>query len=340
MPIFKHVNNWMIPKLKDRLDESGMYTVSYLLFCRGYYSQPEIEAQVTKVRQEIQHRPVAFIDWEHDKILSDKTFDFVGFPYILGPHHDTGNWVVCVPTLGDSRFGFKAVSQLDFLIYVNEYNEEFELDKIDHSKKSKDFLYLNGKAHEHRVKLLERLLDKDLLRNSIWSASSPTQSWGKLEKKLDPNYEWPQWRGKSVNGYDDSTRKIYFPQYNDSICSIVPETEFQNGYHYITEKTCKPLMAEHLFVVLAGAGYLKTLRNLGFRTFGDHIDESYDEVENLDLRIEKIVDTLEYITKTDATVLYKNTEEIRRHNRELFFSEQFYREYNDHQIRKIRKLMR
>lgn len=47
-----------------------------------------------------------------------------------------------------------------------------------------------------------------------------------------------------------------------------------------TEKICKPIMAQRLFVVLACPGYLAHLRGLGFRTFGDVIDETYDQVED------------------------------------------------------------
>lgn len=325
--------------LKELLSRSGFLAVSYMDFCGKLWSHKHIIKKVTEVRDNLFNGvPVVFIDWEHEKTLMHKEFQFVGFSKILGRYHDRGPWALSVPAHGKSRWSGKDVPNLEFLIYVNNHNEEFDANKIDHSNKKKDFLYLNGKAHPHRVELLKKMLDKKLLNNSVWSASSPTQSWGEMEKILEDKYEWSAWRGRSVDGYDASTRHVHFLQYNDTVCSVVPETMIDNGYHYITEKTCKPLMAEHIFVVLAGSGYLKHLRTLGFKTFSDYFDEGYDDCEDLQKRIDLIANTLESIKNMDPHKLYKDTEQVRKHNRELFFDEKFYTEFNNQQLDKFKKL--
>lgn len=94
-------------------------------------------------------------------------------------------------------------------------------------------------------------------------------------------------------------------------------------------------MAEHLFVILSGAGFLKNLRNLGFKTFHEHFDESYDDCLNLHDRIQKIVSTLKQIKNMDADALYKDTVPIRRHNRELFFNNKFYEKFNTNQVKRL-----
>ena len=38
----------------------------------------------------------------------------------------------------------------------------------------------------------------------------------------------------------------------------------------------------------------------------------------------------------DSTKLYKDTEEIRKHNRKHFFNEEFYKEFNEKELLKIR----
>ena len=48
---------------------------------------------------------------------------------------------------------------------------------------------------------------------------------------------------------------------------------------HLTEKIFKPMMLEKPFVVNGTKGYLKELKRLGFKTFSDVIDESYDDAE-------------------------------------------------------------
>ena len=90
-------------------------------------------------------------------------------------------------------------------------------------------------------------------------------------------------------------------------------------------------MAEHIFVILSGMGFLKNLRDLGFKTFHEHIDESYDKCTNLTDRVKGIIKTCNDIRSMDVDKLYDSTKEIRKHNRELFFNEKFYIDFNNHQ---------
>tara|TARA_Y100000592_G_scaffold35145_1_gene55790 strand:- start:3714 stop:4706 length:993 start_codon:yes stop_codon:yes gene_type:complete len=325
----------MIP-LRNLLGQK-YYAVSYLQFCeRRGTSDKIVQKNLKDLRSSIKYKPVVFIDWEHERVIKyQPAYNFLGFKEILGEYYNTNRWAISVPTFGHQNYGERQVNNLDFLIYVNSFNKEYNPSMIDHSSKKKDFLYLNGKPHPFRVFLMKELVETNLLTNSVWSANSPYHSWINFEQTLPAEYEWPKWRGKVVDGYDDSTRKVYHPMYNDTICSIVPETLADNDCHYITEKTCKPIMAEHLFVILSGAGFLKNLRDLGFKTFHEHFDESYDNCLNLHDRIQKIITTLKQIKSMDVNRLYNDTAEIRKHNRELFFNENFYDEFNNKQLQKL-----
>lgn len=71
--------------------------------------------------------------------------------------------------------------------------------------------------------------------------------------------------------------------YSRTHYSVVTETLVSyhtTPYEFITEKTGKPLLAKRLFVMFGQCGILKTLHELGFETFGDVIDESYDQEED------------------------------------------------------------
>ena len=326
--------------LRTLLKSKGYACYSYMEFCPGYNDKISHLESARNVRHDLdQGKKVVFLDWEHERVLRYfADYQFLGLETILGNHYETNNWAISVPTFGHNDFGKHQINNLEFLIYVNTFNQNFEPKHIDHSNKTRDFLFLNGKPHPHRVFLLKEMQQKKMLSNSLWSASAPGFSWGHMEKTLDPNFEWPEWKLQSVDGYHRTTRQIHFPMYNQSVCSIVSETSCENDFHYITEKTCKPLMAEHVFVILSGKGFLKNLRNLGFRTFNDHFDETYDDCEYLTERVKRILVTLKSIQQMDYRKLYEDTKEIREHNRKLFFNPDFYKEFNERQLQRLEKM--
>lgn len=67
----------------------------------------------------------------------------------------------------------------------------------------------------------------------------------------------------------------------DSYLHIVTETECHTDYKYwLTEKIYKPIWFLQPFVCIGFFQSLKFLRGLGFKTFGEWIDESYDDIED------------------------------------------------------------
>jgi len=87
--------------------------------------------------------------------------------------------------------------------------------------------------------------------------------------------------------------------HNSTFVNIVTETLFDNDSVFISEKLYKPILCCQPFIVVGSPNYLKKLRELGFETFSDIWDESYDEEENTTERFAKIVDTLEDIASWD-----------------------------------------
>ena len=65
--------------------------------------------------------------------------------------------------------------------------------------------------------------------------------------------------------------------YENSQLTVVTESHFnQTGGLFITEKTFRPLLVGHPFMVLGQKGTLEKLRSWGFQTDFDGIDQSYD----------------------------------------------------------------
>ena len=113
------------------------YICSYRDFCLGPRANDiYVGQQIQKVRDAIDTRNIVFTDWEHQRVLRyDPGYNFVGFKAILGENYQTNKWAVSVPTFGHKDFGEHQFSNLDMLIYVNSFNKDYDVAKIDHSKK-------------------------------------------------------------------------------------------------------------------------------------------------------------------------------------------------------------
>jgi hypothetical protein len=76
---------------------------------------------------------------------------------------------------------------------------------------------------------------------------------------------------------------------NDSFWHIVTETVFYYDKLHLTEKIFKPIVMKQPFMLLAAPGNLAYLKSYGFKTFEGIIDESYDTIQDPDLRTEAVV---------------------------------------------------
>jgi hypothetical protein len=75
--------------------------------------------------------------------------------------------------------------------------------------------------------------------------------------------------------------------YTDSYIHIVTETNFKNDI-FPTEKIINPMVVLQPFILVGAPGYLKYIKELGFKTFDGFIDESYDNECNDAKRFELI----------------------------------------------------
>jgi len=79
--------------------------------------------------------------------------------------------------------------------------------------------------------------------------------------------------------------------YENSKVSFVCETHNNDGSCFLTEKTYRPILNGHPFVIRAGFPAIEYLNNLGFKTFGSVVNEDYDRsVAVTTSEIKKIID--------------------------------------------------
>jgi len=156
-------------------------------------------------------------------------------------------------------------------IINNEFNRarlEYTYNQIDTSVKTHQFLFLNGAERTNREQFFNRFKSAGLLESSIWSYRG-----GKSNTGIGPDQDW-----SNPFIHPDFRFYAYYPShYYQTHISIVSETT-QNEW-FPTEKTYKSLMLGHPFVIYGGQHSLAKIRSLGFETFGDAVDESYDSAE-------------------------------------------------------------
>jgi len=70
---------------------------------------------------------------------------------------------------------------------------------------------------------------------------------------------------------------------------VIETNTFSQGW--FTEKTTKCLASGKPFLLYGTSGQLQQLNKMGFRTFGECIDESYDNVQDPDIRFDQICTT-------------------------------------------------
>jgi len=87
-----------------------------------------------------------------------------------------------------------------------------------------------------------------------------------------------------------SDQKSLFKYARNSYFTLVTESNFNaDTAILITEKTYKPIFYKHPFIILGPPNSLKRMHELGYKTFSDCIDESYDSEMDDSLRLEKII---------------------------------------------------
>lgn len=114
-----------------------------------------------------------------------------------------------------------------------------------------------------------------------------------------------------------------FDQAADSLVYVPTETVYFGRRMHITEKTFRAIALEMPFVLVAPAGSLDYMREYGFKTFGDVIDESYDKETDDIRRIEKVVKLLKELDELPVAERWRLHEAMLpavEHNYNHFFN--------------------
>lgn len=183
--------------------------------------------------------------------------------------------------------------------------------------KEKKFLCFNKIPRGHRIILLGKLLPTGLVDQSFYSFEGKSEFydlnntgyWGMYDDEIKkPIFENHHRFPLKLNITKDRPNPVNITledkSYHDnSYFSIITETIYSkkptptcelsyNSYKFITEKTYRTIILKHPFMIVGWSGILKVLRDQGYRTFHPFIDESYDNIEDDNQRMDALVDEI------------------------------------------------
>ena len=105
--------------------------------------------------------------------------------------------------------------------------------------------------------------------------------------------------------------------HNDVFCSVVTESSFLDITTYISDKTLTAIFNCMPFIIVGPPHALKTAQGMGFKTFSDYWDESYDNEVDHTIRMKKIfelIDTISKFTKEQLTRMQQDMQSLLIYN--------------------------
>ena len=136
-------------------------------------------------------------------------------------------------------------------------------------------------------------------------------------------------------------RYIHTEHFTDTYFSLVTETTWEHldwgidNVVRLTEKIYKAV-ALHPFIIVGNKNTLKYLKSLGFKTFPEMFDESYDDIDDRIDRIIFIMEEVERLCNMDIEELHKIYVSVLpkiKHNQEVLmninFMEMFYKKLEE-----------
>jgi hypothetical protein len=253
---------------------------------------------------------------------------------------------------GDMPADYPYLRYDHFISCILDYDENLNMmqhsnEIFDNTHKPYSFLFLNGRARPHRKYLWERFKELNILDRVLWTMldSRPSiRSMFELERNginimatttelrwLPREYEFDFFKDSTiVPGPAERTfvkpelfknlwGDIYLDiaPYRETYFSLVTETICAESTHsFRTEKIAKPLAIAHPWIAVANSGFYRDMHNLGFQTFGNIIDESFDTIDNPQDRLERIIAVVQDLVSGDLPAFLRACEPVCKYNQQ------------------------
>jgi hypothetical protein len=153
--------------------------------------------------------------------------------------------------------------------------------------------------------------------NESFDVTQPTNSWlASLPLRVD------EMSAEQHNNHSIVVDHFFQESYWNVVLETMIATESEGDSVFITEKTLKPIRNGQSFVVVGCRGTLKMLEHHGYQTFGDIIDENYDNATDVRERWYKVFQLAKKFLKSSKEDLHKLQQDclpVIQHNQSHFF---------------------
>lgn len=240
------------------------------------------------------------------------------------------------------QYNCKIISMPSAYSYYTNVFQKSEID-LDKREFTKYFLSLNRVARPHRQALFQFLVQFNLLDKFNYSyhsevnyfnfVKSSDELYDRLNKEIGTTWYNDKLDLKSIfkmlpiTGTFDKSWTMGLGDtkyYENSFLSVITETGFFDPllFDYLTEKSFKPLAMGHPFLLLSTYKSLANLKNLGFETCSSIFDESYDDKDIGNIRLESVfLEILKIYNKPKDEIydMYNTIKPVLKHNYEHFW---------------------
>jgi hypothetical protein len=227
-------------------------------------------------------------------------------------YYVSGN-LLCEKIVEYRKFGYigKGTHSFEPWNRYNPINGPIKFKPID----NKDiFLNYNRNPRHQRLFLLSKILESNLFErgrislNKLIHSDPPNVNPTSLEYfKTNAPFVIDRDYNLDFNLAIDIT----IEDYEKTFLSLVSESLVDDECLFVTEKIFKPILVGHPFIIYGNQHTLKYLKELGYKTFGKWIDESYDDESNCEVRALMITNEIKKLSEKTTDELVTIREEMK-----------------------------
>jgi hypothetical protein len=248
--------------------------------------------------------------------------------FIFDHQHSRIEYFIC-----GSIEGYANKSWMDWFITTCDFYKDTDIltQLVPYKVKPRYFDLLLGWRKPHRDIAYNFIVENNLIDKVIMTYLTDRS------KTIDQQGIWevdvPDGTFNTITQVNHLGKSITLSQiipidiYKDSAYTVVCETNYDNHYSFYTEKIAKPILAERLFIVFSGQHYLRNLRRLGFKTFDGIIDETYDSIEDNNLRFKSACEQIHYLINQPQEEILEQIRPITEHNKRVMLATDWYGDF-------------
>ena len=347
------IENILSPKLLDLLKNNQNFKLVFMDIREGAYHHP-IEL-VDKIYNFLEKNKI----YHKNKVLISSNNNFIKKLQDTTQFKKYNNYINLYPNNYFLLTAGKFIGQLKYLnnsFFENDYTFSIQ-DNINTAKEKYFLMYNRNSERMHRPYFVNELYKNNLIEKGFISFFenpylddflNKSNCYSQLGFGLDDinsikeNYK--KFTPLVIDNSDAEEVANYHnflsrkDEYEKSYFTIISETNAESEFCFITEKTMKPIMNLHPFVVLGNPHTLKVLKSYGFKTFDKWWDESYDDEFDFKKRasmILEIVKTLCNYSFSEWNIILSEMEETLIYNKNLLHKLWYNKEFQKEFLKKI-----